>query len=236
MTNLQNILENSKTYFIKLIVLFIFWKVIKKHPKFKNYKKETAFSVYRSLMCLYFMLYALENFICNFKDIFNNPYAEKECYSDVTDWFVVYLFMDIIKLLMDKNKRIDLYLHHGWCLISIIISKYYNKCGALYNLVLINEAISIVSGIDLMAMEDNKMKESYYYKLYRRNIIRYLRLPIWIIALLLVVRHTHKSNSIIWWNSVLSSFIMIGLDHYWENKCNKVVNKYVNKKNLSNSN
>ena len=105
-----------------------------------------------------------------------------------------------------------------------------------YNLVLINEAISIVSGIDLMAMEDNKMKESYYYKLYRRNIIRYLRLPIWIIALLLVVRHTHKSNSIIWWNSVLSSFIMIGLDHYWENKCNKVVNKYVNKKNLSNSN
>ena len=137
---------------------------------------------------------------------------------------------------MDKNKRIDLYLHHGWCLISIIISKYYNKCGALYNLVLINEAISIVSGIDLMAMEDNKMKESYYYKLYRRNIIRYLRLPIWIIALLLVVRHTHKSNSIIWWNSVLSSFIMIGLDHYWENKCNKVVNKYVNKKNLSNSN
>ena len=100
MTNLQNILENSKTYFIKLIVLFIFWKVIKKHPKFKNYKKEAAFSVYRSLMCLYFMLYALENFICNFKDIFNNPYAEKECYSDVTDWFVVYLFMDIIKLLM----------------------------------------------------------------------------------------------------------------------------------------
>ena len=133
-------------------------------------------------------------------------------------------------MIVNKNTRIDLYLHHIWCLISYVVGKYFGKCGALYNLVLVNEAISIVSGIDCMAMEDNKMKESYYYKLYRRNVIRYLRLPIWIIGLLIVIRHTHSLNSFVWWNTVLTSFIMLGLDHYWEKKCNKVVDKYNSEK------
>lgn len=230
MINFQNIISKinqyGSNYYIKILVLFLFWKIVKQHPKFKDYKKETAFSVYRSLMCLYFMLYSLENVICNCKDLFSAPTLNRECYSDITDWFVVYLIMDIIKLALEKNTRIDLYMHHAWCLVSFIISKYMGQCGALFNLVLVNEAISIVSGIDLMAMEDNKMTESYYYKLYRRNIIRYLRLPIWIISLLLVVRHTHKLNRWVWWNSILTCFVMIGLDHYWEKKCDKVINKY----------
>ena len=62
----------------------------------------------------------------------------------------------------------NLYLHHIWCLGSIVLAKSYNVCHSLYNLPLIAEAISIVSGIDLMAMEDNKMRESYYYKLYTK--------------------------------------------------------------------
>ena len=172
------------------------------------------------------MLYSLENVICNFKDLFHNPTVKKECYTDITDWFLVYLLMDIIKMIFEKNKRIDLYLHHGWCIISFIIAKYFGQCSAIFNLVLVNEAISIVSGIDLMAMEDNKMKESYYYKLYRRNVIRYLRLPIWIISLILIIRHTHKLNKWLWWNLVVTAFGMIGLDHYWEKKCDKVINKY----------
>jgi hypothetical protein len=226
MNSLKSILMNSSNYYIKLVVLFIFWKIIKRHPKFKDYKKETVFSMYRSLMCLFFMLYSLENLICNFTDLLNCPIKERGCYQNITEWFIVYLIMDIGKMILEKNTRVDLYLHHIWCLISVILAKYYNNAGAIFNLVLINEAISIVSGADSMAMEDNNMKESYYYKLYRRNIIRYLRLPVWILGLLIVLRHTDKINSSVWWNSVLSSFVMIGLDHYWEKKCNKVVDKY----------
>ena len=220
--------KNFSSISIQAISLFIFWKIIKKHPKLKKYKNETMFSVYRSLMCMYFMLYAIENLVCNFSDLFTDPFNMKECYKEITDWFIVYLAFDIGKMIINKNTRIDLYLHHIWCLISYIIGKYFGNCGAIYNLVLICEAISIVSGVDSMAMEDNKMTESYYYKLYRRNIIRYLRLPIWIIGLLIVIRHTHKLNSFVWWNMVLSSFVMIGLDHYWEKKCDKVVKKYQN--------
>ena len=232
MTSLQGKLLSFSNYYIKTLVLFIFWKIIKIHPKFKEYKKETAFSVYRSLMCLFFMLYSLENIINNFKDLFVNPLQQRDSYCDISEWFIVYLIMDVIKMIIDKNTRIDLYIHHIWCLISVILAKICGQSGPIHNLVLINEAISIVSGIDLMAMEDNRMKESYYYKLYRRNIIRYLRLPIWIVGLLFVIRHTHKFNSLVWWNSVLTSFIMIGLDHYWEKKCNKVVNKYNTQKTL----
>ena len=229
MNSLKSILMNSSNYYIKLVVLFIFWKIIKRHPKFKDYKKETVFSMYRSLMCLFFMLYSLENLICNFTDLLNCPTKERDCYQNITEWFIVYFIMDIVKMILEKNTRVDLYLHHIWCLISVVLGKYYNNAGAIFNLVLINEAISVVSGADSMAMEDNNMKESYYYKLYRRNIIRYLRLPIWILGLLIVLRHTDKINSSVWWNSVLSSFVMIGLDHYWEKKCNKVVDKYNDK-------
>ena len=73
MTSLQSTLLSFSNYYIKILVLFIFWKIIKIHPKFKEYKKETAFSVYRSLMCLFFMLYSLENMINNFRDLFVNP-------------------------------------------------------------------------------------------------------------------------------------------------------------------
>lgn len=229
MNNILKIILDQKEYYIKILVLFIFWKIIKKHPKLKEYKPETAFSVYRSLMCLFFMLFALENLINNFTDLFNQPYTNRECYSDITSWFIVYLIMDVLKMILDKNKRIDLYIHHIWCLFVVVSFKYYGISCSLINLILINEAISIVSGLDLMAMEDNKMKESYYYKVYRKSIIRYIRLPIWILGLLFTIRHTHQSKPILWWISTFTCFLMIGMDHYWEKKCDKVINKYSEK-------
>ena len=120
MNNILKIILDQKEYYIKILVLFIFWKIIKNHPKLKEYKPETAFSVYRSLMCLFFMLFALENLINNFTDLFNQPYTNRECYSDITSWFIVYLIMDVLKMILDKNKRIDLYIHHIWCLFVVV--------------------------------------------------------------------------------------------------------------------
>ena len=73
------------------------------------------------------------------------------------------------------------------------------------------------------------MKESYYYKVYRKSIIRYIRLPIWILGLLFTIRHTHQSKPILWWLCTFTCFLMIGMDHYWENKCDKVIKKYTEK-------
>ena len=157
---------------------------------------------------MYFMMYSLENIICNFSDIFTDPFIERACYNDIIEWFIVYLIFDLINMAIQSNKRIDLYIHHIWCLGTILIAKGYNSAHSVVNLTLIAEAISIVSGIDLMAMEDNNMKESYYYKLYRKNIIRYLRLPLWIIILLVAIRHTSKFPTIVWYNCIFTSILM----------------------------
>ncbi len=225
----MNIYNLSSNYGIKLITLFIFWKLIKKHPNLKKVKKETAFSVYRSLLCLNFLLYALENLICNFNDLFTEPYTNRECYDDISDWFIVYSIFDLIKMIFDKNKRVDLYIHHVWCLSTFIICKCFNKCSALVNASLLAEAISIVSGIDLIAMENNNLKESYYYKKYRKYVIKFFRLPLWIILLLMTIKNTRKTPSFLWYNFILSSIVMIGLDQFWEKKCNKVIKKYEDK-------
>jgi hypothetical protein len=224
-----NFLKSKKNYYIKLISLFIFWEFIKKHPNLKKYKPNIIFSVYRSLFCIFFMFYSLENLINNFSDLFTDILIERDCYNDITEWFIIYLIFDLIKMIHLKNKRIDLYVHHVYCLVSVMLAKSYNVCHSIYNLPLIAEAISVVSGLDSMAMEDNNMDESYYYKLYRKGIIKYIRLPIWIISLLLTIKNTHCLPKIVWYSAIFGQFMMLGLDNYWEKKCNKVIKKYENK-------
>lgn len=227
MTN--KIYSFCKDYIIKLIVLFLFWKAIKLHPNLKICSKETAFSIYRSLLCLNFFLWSIENLICNFSDLFTDPFTKRECYDDISNFFIVYVIFDLIKMIHYKNKRIDLYVHHIWCLITVSLGKFYGKCDSLANLTLLAEAISIVSGVDSLAIENKNMKESYYYKKYRRNVIKYFRLPLWIIILLLTVKNTRNVPSFLWYNTVFTSLLMIGLDQYWEKKCNKVIDKYKKK-------
>ena len=211
---------------IRIICLYIFWNIVKKHPKLLKYSDNTQFNVYRSLMCLYFTLYSLENSLNNLKEGYNNPFSFTNLQiKDITRWFVAYISFDLLKMIYDRDTRIDLYIHHIWCLGSVLLGKYFGSCSYFYNFLLINEAISIVSGIDRIALEEKNYLESKKYKIYRKNVIKYIRLPIWIITLLITLKHTQKIHKIIWWNGILTSLIMIYLDRYWERKCDKVIKK-----------
>ena len=66
--------------------------------------------------------------------------------------------VDIGKMVWMKNTRIDLYIHHIWSLIIYSISYFNDDVGFMNNIVLIAEAISIVSGIDSLHMELNEME------------------------------------------------------------------------------
>ena len=210
---------------IKIIVLFFFLIFVEKYPKLTNFNQDTKFNFYSSLMCLFFSLYSFDNSINNLIDGYIEPFNFKfEGFDDISEWFVSYLILDIGKMAWMKNKRWDLYVHHVWCLFSYLIAMYYNKIGFFHNFLLINESISIVSGIDSMYMEENDMEKSKKCKIYRKNIIKYLRLPIWIITLLITLHHTHNIPDIMFWNGILSSCLMIWLDRYWEKKCDKVIN------------
>jgi hypothetical protein len=212
---------------IKMFTLIIFWNIIRLNPQLNNYNDGIKFNVYRSLMCISFTILSLYNTINNIKLGFNFPFRyHTDEFNEIHDLFIAYLTFDIIKLIKEGNKRIDLYIHHIWCLASFVIAKLYNHCGMFHNFILFNEIISVVSGIDSMAMNDNKMDESLMYKKIRKNIIKYIRLPIWIILLVFTIKYTGKVPKILWYNGILTTLLMIFLDRYWERKCDKVINKY----------
>jgi len=178
-------------------------------------------------MCIYFSLYSLELTVNNFSDAYGIPFDFKnDNIEDLTGWFISYLILDIEKMIIVGNKRWDLYIHHIWCLLSFWIAQYYDKCGYFHIFLLINESISIVSGIDSMYLDENKKYESMLCKKYRKNIINWIRLPIWILVLLTTIHHSHDVPSILFWNGLLTSILMIGLDKYWEGKCQKVIDEF----------
>lgn len=209
---------------IKIIVLFLFLIFVEKYPKLNNFSDETKFNFYRSLMCLFFTLYSFDNSINNLITGYMEPFDFKfKGFNDISEWFVSYLILDIGKMIWMKNKRWDLYIHHVWCLFSFMIAMYYNKIGFFHSFLLINEGISIVSGIDSMYLEEKELEKSRKCKVFRKNIIKYLRLPVWIIILLISLHKSHNVPTIMFWNGILTSCLMIWLDRYWEQKCDKVI-------------
>ena len=210
---------------IKILVLFLFLLFVEKYPKLASFSTDTKFNFYRSLMCLFFSLYSFENTITNLVPGYLEPFDYKfDGFTDISQWFVAYLFLDIGKMAWMKNTRWDLYIHHIWCLVSYLIAFYYNKIGFFHSFVLANEAISIVSGADSLFMEEKSMDKSKSCKVYRKNIIKYLRQPVWIITLLMTLHRAHDIPNIMFWNGLITSCLMIWLDRYWEKKCDKVIN------------
>ena len=217
---------------IKIITLFLFSEFIENYKKLEIYSIETKFNIYRSLMCIYFSLYSLEISINYLPEAYGLPFDfTNEEIGDIQNWFIAYLILDIEKMIITGNKRWDLYVHHIWCLISFWIAQSYDKLGYFHIFLLINESISIVSGIDSIYLEENKKYESMLCKKYRKNIIKFVRLPIWILVLLTTLHHRKDLPDIMFWNGLLTSVLMIGLDCYWEGKCDKVINEYINSKN-----
>jgi len=212
---------------IKIFILIIFWNILKTFPPLLNYSENTKFSIYRSLICLILAGFSLQNSFNHFHKGFIDPFTYN--HSDLTEIhnvFIAYIIFDLIKISFEKSKRIDLYIHHFWCLGSFLLAKHYGHCGYFHSLLLFNEVISIVSGIDSMAMEDKELIVSAKCKKFRKIIIQYFRLPIWISLFLVVLKFTPKLPTIIWWNGVLTIILMVILDRYWEKKCDKVINKY----------
>jgi hypothetical protein len=212
---------------IKIIALFLFSEWVNRYKYLQKYKQETRFNVYRSLMCLYFSLYSLEITINNFTqavplniDLINDETI------DISQWFEAYLILDIEKMILVGTGRWDLYLHHIWCLVSFFIAKFYDKCGYLHVFLLINESISIVSGLDSMYLEDDKKYESMICKKIRKGLIQYIRFPIWILVILITAYRMVELPSLLFWNSILTPALMIILDKYWEGKCQKVIDEY----------
>jgi len=186
---------------------------------------ETLFNLYRSLLCFYFSLYALENTVNNL-DGFTDPFNfTNDNIKDISKWFLAYLIVDICKMVYIKSVRLDLYTHHILGIIIYSTSFYYKNTCFLHSFGLLAESISIISGIDSMYMDNNDLDKSKKCKLYRKNIIKYIRQPMWIYGLLITLYNADDISNFMFYNGLITSIAMICLDIYWERKCDKIINE-----------
>jgi hypothetical protein len=210
-----------------IFILTVLIKVINKFPYLRKYDNDIKFSIYRSFICISLAIMGLDVFTNNFVNGFSHPFSFKNgLMSEIYQLFFAYLLVDVIYMIATKCKRIDLYGHHIMCLGALIISHFTNKFGYIHSIVLIAEILSAVSGVDNMAMNDNDMVTSLQCKKIRRNIIRYIRYPIWIILFLFTIRYSNKTPSLLWYNLLVSSIVMTKMDQFWEKKCEKIIAKY----------
>lgn len=221
--NIYNILKNT-------VILHIFHKLIELYPELKKYDKNISFNMYRSLMCLTFTILSFYCFIKYIHMGYTFPFEyHTEEFTEIQELFLGYILYDLFVMIKTKSGRTDLYIHHIFVSVVLIIYIVNGYGGWLMSLLIFSEIVSIVSGIDVIAIKDGNMRESMIYKKIRKNIIKFLRLPIWIIFFLFNTKYIGRLPKYIIYIGYISFFIMLGLDRYWEKKCDKVIHKYKSK-------
>jgi hypothetical protein len=210
-------------------IITIIQSIIFHQPILSKYSNEIKFNYYRSLMCITFTCIGINILLSHFLNGLRDPfhYMHPDM-NEAYNLFIVYLAVDLIYMAATKNTRTDLYLHHILIILSLIVCYMTNSFGYLQSVILICEIISIVSGVDSMALDDKDSKLSYLCKKFRKFSIKYIRIPIWIILFIYTIRYTDKLSGVLWYAGIILSGVMIYLDKYWENKCDKVISKYEN--------
>ncbi|VVU95183.1 hypothetical protein CPAV1605_908 [seawater metagenome] len=204
------------------IVFFIGFYVL-----INNKKVETSFSLYRSVCCLFIFIYALQNFLLYGKEGLGNAF--KFSNNDITDlskWFEAYIIVDLMIMTYIKCKRKDLWIHHILSLITVLIANYHSKkVPFILSIVLLSEAMSIMSGVDSIYTDENDLLNSMYCKKIRKNIINLWRTPLWIMTLILGILNC-KKKGITPKVAIGGSIALLVLDRFWLKKCQKVIDKY----------
>lgn len=212
-----------------IFILRTFSKVINKIPDLKKYDDDVRFNMYRSLMCLTFTILSFYCFIKHIKMGYSFPYEyHTPEFTELQELFIAYIIYDLYYMVKNKKGRKDLYIHHIFVLIVTLLYIVSGYGGWLVSVLIFCEIISVVSGIDRIAMIDGNMKESMIYKKIRKNIIKFIRLPIWIVLFLFNTKYIGRLPNYLVYTGYITVFVMLNLDRYWEKKCDKVISKYKN--------
>tara|TARA_B110000908_G_C10266895_1_gene465041 strand:+ start:4326 stop:4985 length:660 start_codon:yes stop_codon:yes gene_type:complete len=203
-----------------IIIIGLFVKIM---PFASKYNIKIKFSIYRSIMCCFFVIKSII-YLLNTSNILKNAFIQQPYLIPLLFKFCTYISFDIIYTLSQTKKRYDLLFHHIIILIIIIVA-YKNKCiGNILPILLLNESISIVSGFDTVAMNNNKIKESIVFKKIRKMVIFLIRLPLWLLFINLILKN-EKFDSKFKILLVTITISILGLDLYWYKKCSHFIYK-----------
>ncbi|VVU95184.1 hypothetical protein CPAV1605_909 [seawater metagenome] len=209
----------------KIGILFFLENYVSEWSEYTKYiSTDLKFAIYRSLCCLFLFLYATVNVLFEPKlALLHILSYSSPAVIDLNLWFLSYAIVDIIFMIFYKINRIDLWLHHIMFIIGVII--YYKIF--VVNLILLGEALSLFSAIDLYYIQNNMMYKSYLCKKIRKSVILYLRYPVWFYLLFYgLFQLIFLGIGGYSWGSVTFIPCCIALDFLWLKKCQKVINKY----------
>lgn len=224
----KNILESS--FFIVLVGL-----IVKNMPYIQKYDIKLKFSIYRSIMCTFFVINSIL-FLYSSTNILENSFTFIHELEPLFLKFYLYIIFDIIFTSSRTKKRYDLLVHHIVVLIILTLGQQKKIVGTILPILLINETISILSGFDRIALNNKRINESILFKKIRKIIIIFIRLPIWLlfIKLMLENKKIHKVKILGQSNFFRILYItitlsIIGLDMYWFRKSSKFIKENLSK-------
>jgi len=224
----KNLLESL--FFIVLVGL-----IVKNMPYMKKYDIKLKFSIYRSIMCTFFVISSIL-FLYSSTNILENSFTFISELEPLFLKFYFYIIVDIIFILSRTKKRYDLLIHHIVVLIVLTLGQQKKIVGTILPILLINETISILSGFDRVALNNKRINESILFKKIRKIIIIFIRLPIWLlfIKLMLENKNIHKVKILGQSNFFRILYItitlsIIGLDIYWFRKSSKFIKENLSK-------
>jgi len=208
-----------QTIIINVFLLLLCYHCLKTYLRKYIRNEIICFQLYRSIICTFIALYSTIQIYTKWDKFWNFPieYVDKH-----TEWINIltlsYFISDIFTMICQKNKRIDLWIHHIFCLISLSLhSIYYSNPCILLNGVIMAEFLSTVSGLDAISKYFKYNYILWWTKLYRCFIIIFIRFPIWISLINFVF--TCNMYYIAQVNCILGSIIMCSLDIYWLKLC-----------------
>jgi len=212
---------------VNICILTVLYTIIHNYPGLKKYSNEIRFNIYRSLMCITFTCIGINILVEHFGNGFTHPFSfQHNSMNEAYNLFMSYLIVDMVYMISTKAVRVDLYVHHIIMILGLFVSNYMDRFGYIQSILLICESLSIVSGIDSIAIEEKDNKLSYYCKKIRKNVIKYIRGPIWITTLIVFIYFTKKLPILFWSSGIILSVTMLYMDKIWESKCDKVIDMY----------
>lgn len=193
---------------IKFFIISIFeCYVVNLSMYTKGFSDYMKFSIYNSISVLFMVIYSLYN-IYTFP--LRLPLENLNNIISLNEWFIVFLFLNIILMLVYKIKTPNEWFNNIVLLyVFLSIKKMY-----ISNILLLTQSIRVFNGIYLYYIEIKQKHKEISAQKIRKWMINYIRLPIWILFFIFTLYNYNVINIIL----MIFPLIMIIYDRFVINK------------------
>jgi hypothetical protein len=180
-----------------------------------NFANIDYHSLYRSLFCLCITIFSSYTIFLNWDQFILNPECTSLLSYILNIFMLFYMLYDLIWIFIKRKFRLDLIIHHIFCLF-IYYNYYSYMCVTYY---IINECISAFNWVTIIFPNNNKLiKIINYYRLFS---IIFIRFWIWLGGLYMF------TNCFLYTTMCYSLIMFFSLDLYWTILIIKNLNKKI---------